>query len=82
MSRLRTWGEAFHLDVDYDRPVINDDVKVDVLIPPAENMLYSLETGGSYDIDVNKSGMKLTTPYAFISKLRLVREELYDDDSI
>ncbi len=82
MSRLRAWGEAFHLDVDYDRPVISDDVKVDVLIPPADNMLYSLETGGSFDIDVNKSGMKITTPFAFISKLRLVREEVYDDDSI
>ena len=82
LSKLQTWGEAFHLDVDYERPEINDEVVVDVMTPPIDNLMYSLEYGHNYDIEVNKSGMKIQTPFAFISRLDLVREELYDDDSL
>ena len=81
LERLRTWGDAYHLDVDYEKPEINDEIIPDVMVPPSENMLYSLETGNMYDIEVNKSGMKINTPFAFISKLELIREELYDDDN-
>lgn len=81
LERLKTWGGAYHLDVDYEKPEINDEIIPDVMIPPADSMLYSLETGSMYDIEVNRSGMKINTPFAFISKLELIREELYDDDN-
>lgn len=82
ISRLKTWGEAYHLDIDFERPEINEGVAVDITIPPADNPLYSLESGVEYDVEVNKTGMKIQTPFDFISRFMLVREELYDDDSL
>lgn len=80
LSRMQVWSKAFHLNVDYQKPVIYDGVNVDVMVPPTESILYSFETGQNCEVEMNKSGMKITSPYTFINKFELVREELYDDD--
>lgn len=80
LSRMQVWSKAFHLDVDYKKPVIYDGVNTDIMVPPTESILYSFENGQKCDVEMNKSGMKITSPYTFINKFELVREELYDDD--
>ena len=80
ISRMQVWSRAFHLNVDYENPVIYDSVNVDVMVPPTESILYSFETGQKFEVEMNKTGMKVISPYTFINKFELVREELYDDD--
>ena len=79
LSRMQIWSKSYHLDVNFQRPVIYDGAMIDVLVPPTESIAYTLETGQNKPVQLNKSGMFINSPYSFISKFELVREELYDD---
>lgn len=81
LYRLETWGGAFHLNVDYRHPEVNEEMAIDVMIPPMESGLYSIEAEKSHDVEINKSGVHILSPFAFINKFELVREELYDDEN-
>ena len=81
LYRLETWGRAFHLNVDYRHPEVNEEIAVDVMIPPVESSLYSIEAEKNHEVEINKSGVHISSPFVFISKFELVREELYDDEN-
>lgn len=81
LRRLETWGKAFHLNVDYRHPEVNEEIAVDVMIPPAESKWYCVEAGETHEVEINRSGIDIISPYAFISNFKLIREELYDDDN-
>lgn len=81
LYRLETWGRAFHLDVDYRHPEVNEEITVDVMMPPIESSLYSIEAEKNHEVEINKSGVYISSPFAFINKFELVREELYDDEN-
>jgi len=58
---------------------IDENVQVDISTPPAKSGMYTFETGNSYQISVNNSGVKIYSPFEFVEKLEIIREELYDD---
>ena len=79
LAKLRTWANAYHLRIDLDNVDLDENVSVDVSIPPAKSNMYTFETGNSYQISVNNSGVKIYSPFEFVEKLEIIREELYDD---
>lgn len=80
LSKLKGWSDAYHLDIDFTTKRPESGVDVDTLLIPMENKLYSFDTGRIYPIGLNNSGMKIESPFAFASKIEIIREELYDDD--
>jgi len=79
LAKLRTWANAYHLRADLDNVDIDENVQVDISTPPAKSGMYTFETGNSYQISVNNSGVKIYSPFEFVEKLEIIREELYDD---
>ena len=79
LAKLRTWANAYHLRADLDNVDIDENVQVDISVPPAKSGMYTFETGNSYQISVNNSGVKIYSPFEFVEKLEIIREELYDD---
>ena len=43
-------------------------------------MMYTFEEGQEYNIPLNESGDFVVSPFAFVSKLKIRREELYEDE--
>lgn len=77
VDTLDTWSRAFYLDVNLN-PGYYEDNEFDVRVRPAQNRLYTLEYGSEYQIPLNKSGQKVSVDYEFVTKMELIREELYD----
>lgn len=80
LGKLKSWSKALHLDVDFVSKRPETRMEIDFSVSPAENKLYMFESGESYPVVVNNSGMSLKSPYPFAKRIEIVREELYDDD--
>ena len=74
---LRRWKKAFYLDVSFDNEIY-DDLVLDIFVNPNECTVYTLEYGNNYRVPVNRSGHKIDSPFEFVKKMELVREEIYD----
>ena len=48
---------------------------------PEGEELFTFESGKSYPIKINPSGMEILSPFSFVDKLEIIREEIYDDGS-
>jgi len=81
LSKLKAWSTAYHLKTDFVTPIIDEDATVDVYVAPTKNNMYTFETGSSYSVPVNNSGVTIESPFCFVEKLVIVREELYDDNN-
>lgn len=79
LAKLKKWSVAFHLNVDFDMNVPEDKTAYDTTIVPSRNGLYTFELGNSYAVPVNNSGITVESPFGFVDKLEIIREELYDD---
>ena len=80
LAKLKSWSTAYYLNVDFTSKRPETRLSIDVNQSPIESKLYSFESGSEYTIGINKSGMTMLSPFAFASKIELVREELFDDD--
>lgn len=78
---VKRWSEALYLPVSMNTSATEDNLYIDVQIPPYSNPLYTFENGESYEIPVNNTGDMVNAPFGFIRRLTIVREELYDDAS-
>lgn len=78
---VKRWSEALYLPVSMNTSATDDNLYIDVQIPPYSNPLYTFENGESYEIPVNNTGDMVNAPFGFIRRLTIVREELYDDAS-
>lgn len=78
---VKRWSEALYLPVSMNTSAADDNLYIDVQIPPYSNPLYTFENGESYEIPVNNTGDMVNAPFGFIRRLTIVREELYDDAS-
>lgn len=79
VEKIREWGIAFFLDINHDIE-LSGSVYIDTDTEPQRNVLYSFEESGEYLIPLNTSGNHVTAPFAFISRLEINREELYEDE--
>lgn len=77
---LEDWCTAFHLSVDFDIEEMNEGLTVNTDVAPYMNPIYTFDDTGSYSVEVNRSGDFIDSPFSFIKKITIVREELYDGD--
>lgn len=80
LGRLRKWSKAYRLDVDFSSARPEAQVDVDTTVTPAENKIYAFDAQAAYSVAINSSGMTMESPYAFASRIEIIREELYDDE--
>ena len=80
LAKLKSWSTAYYLNIDFTTKRPETRYPIDVNISPIESKLYSFESGPSHPIGINNSGMSIMSPFGFVSKIEIVREELYDDD--
>lgn len=80
LSKLNSWGIAYHLNVDFQKPAITENIIIDTGLNPTQNYMYTFEVGNSYFVPLNNSGEELISPFSFVEKIQILREELYDDD--
>lgn len=78
---LKEWSTAFHLPVSFEAAEIDESLTVDTDLLPRLNPLYTFETQASYSVPVNSAGDTIESPFSFIARLQIMREELYDDAS-
>ena len=79
LQSLREWSTAYHLSVNFEGNAVENNVIVDTNCPPSENPLYTFEFQSHYTVQLNYAGDVVSSPFEFISKLKIVREELYDE---
>ena len=79
LSKAKIWSRAYYLDVDFDSKRPDVRIAVDTSQPIIENKIYFMPTENRKLITINNSGTKIESPYSFISKIEIVREELYDE---
>ncbi len=77
MQIIEKWSRALHVKTDFKLNYY-EEIEPDVYVQPKKNRLYTPEYGQSYTIPLNNSGCTLQSPYVFIKKLELSREELYE----
>lgn len=82
LSQIKMWSVAYHLNIEFDENVINEYVSVNTDILPKHSSMYTFETGGDYPIQVNKTGKTISSPFAFVDAIEIIREEIYDDDEL
>ena len=75
--RLRTWGKALHLTVDYSVG-LERSIEVDTASSAVSNPLYALETDGGWEVPLNRSGIRVQSPVSYVTRLVIQQEELYD----
>lgn len=76
---IKKWSFAFHLPVDFDSEAAHS--KFDVLMEqtPFAEPLYTFESRTSYEVNVNESGEFIKSPFGFVKRVIIEREELFDD---
>ena len=79
LSRLKGWSKAYHLDVDFTSKRPEERVEIDITQTPFESKFYAINSGDLYPVAVNNSGMSVESPFNFIARIEIDREELYDD---
>ncbi len=80
LEKIHSWSKAYYLDVDFNVSYVDERANVDISVSPTESKLYTFESGSSHPVEINNSGVFVESPFSFIKKLEIVREELYDDD--
>lgn len=73
---LKKWSTAFYLSVNTESVAVNEDMMVDTETAPYRNSLYTFESQMRYEIPVNHSGTVVESPFSFVRRLYIVREEL------
>lgn len=79
LAKLKEWSTAFHLTVNFDRGEMGEDFVMDTNLSPKVNPLYTFEDRCTYSVPVNKTGDTVESPFGFVQRLNIKREELYDD---
>lgn len=79
LEKIRAWSKAYYLNVDFNINHIDENAKVDISVSPAESKIYTFEFGASYPVEINTSGLFIESPFSFIKRLEIIREEIYDD---
>ena len=76
-DHVTKWAEAHYVPVTENRN-IEDEFMMNYEIPPRDNRLYTFDHGKEYEIPLNYSGETVKSPFGFIDRLIITREEIYD----
>lgn len=80
LAKLKRWGRAYHLDLDFTQKRPNTRVEIDISAAPSINKLYTFPSDDPKPVTINNSGITMQSPYSFAERIEIVREELYDDE--
>lgn len=78
LEKIKDWALAMHIPIN-QQPDGIEDIFVDTNEEPSDSSIYTFETGKEYKIYLNDEGAIAVSPFAFVDKLMITREELYDD---
>ncbi|MBR3358686.1 MAG: hypothetical protein IKG46_12785 [Solobacterium sp.] len=74
---LSLWNTALHLNANIERGEVSvSPFREDV---PEGRKITELDAGKNYRIPVGRSGFEIISPYGFVKRLEIDREENYDD---
>ena len=79
LSKLSLWSSALHVKVDLksvDAIELIDDMDGEV----DYDSLYSFDVGRNFVVPLNRIGMDIESPFGFIKRIEIEREEVYDND--
>lgn len=77
LDKLRKWSRAFYMDTNF-HPETQDNFRIDTELSPQNNYLYTFENGKEYAVPLNETGDEVISPFEFVKKLNIDREELFD----
>ena len=77
LDKLRKWSCAFYMDTNFN-PETQDNFRIDIELSPQNNYLYTFENGKEYAVPLNETGDEVISPFEFVKKLNIDREELFD----
>lgn len=78
-ENLKEWCRAYHLRMYFDSNAMYEEDKMDLGIPPEVNPMYTFELEENCPVEVNHTGDTIESPFGFVRKLKIIREELCDD---
>ena len=76
LAKLSLWSSAFHIDIDLKSVDAVDDDTVNGI---DFDSLYSFDVGKDYVVPLNHTGVDISSPFGFIERFEIEREEVYDD---
>lgn len=79
LSKLSLWSSALHVKVDLtsvNAIDLIDDLDGDV----DYDSLYSFDVGKDFVVPLNRIGIDIDSPFGFIERIVIEREEVYDND--
>lgn len=81
LSKLSLWSSALHIKVD---PTSVGAIElVDTLAEDIDyDSLYSFDVGKDFVVPLNQIGVTINSPFGFIDKIEIEREEVYDNDKL
>lgn len=77
LEKLRRWSRAFYMDTNFN-PETKDNFRIDIELSPQNNYLYTFENGKEYVVPLNETGEEVISPFEFVKKFNIDREELFD----
>lgn len=77
LEKLRRWSRAFYMDTNFN-PETRDNFRIDIELSPQNNYLYTFENGKEYVVPLNETGEEVISPFEFVKKFNIDREELFD----
>lgn len=77
IDKLIAWGKAFGVGLDGYLENVDDEV-VDKSVLHNSRELLRLHYSSDYPIELNRSGEMISSPFRFIKRIEITREELYE----
>lgn len=78
LNKIKLWSQAFYLDTDFEFDCY-ESVPVEYSLSSKTYYRYTFEYNEAYDVIINRSGEYIDSPFSFVTKLNIQREELYDE---
>lgn len=78
-GELKEWCRAYHIQMYFDSMSMDEEQTVDTGLPPEKNLMYTFPIEEESLVEVNHTGDTIQSPFGFIRKLNMIREELWDD---
>lgn len=79
LTKLSLWSSALHVKVDMksvDAIELMDDLDGDI----DYDSLYSFDVGKDFTVPLNHIGIDIESPFGFVERIEIEREEVYDND--
>jgi hypothetical protein len=80
LEQIRTWCTALHIRVDFNSAGTIAEAGQGENVMIDYDSLYTLSVLETYPVEINQSGIFLKAPFAFVDRVILEREGIYDDD--